>query len=207
MACFQYADWIEAAFDMRGNRDGFIVQKVKLDQFIDDRIHSVHYYEAWPVSKGVCEKSNSDKSNDLFCIGNPYCQFDELRNSIGHAGKVIFTPEVYWINNQSELFTDISTWDTVTVKEANGLKAKYVTRALLEMFSREKKYPRSQFIHEWSFNNPEVIYNVVLDYCKCQWNPQQEIDIKNFEIRIDELFPDNVFPEIKKLIIKGWNNK
>ena len=97
---------------------------------IDGETTAVHYYESWHVSDGICEKEPGQDSDDLFCIGHPLDDSDALKESIGHRGKVTFKPRVFLIKEGDPLYSDIKSWPTDVVKEANGLRACYYTEEM-----------------------------------------------------------------------------
>ena len=205
MACAQYVDWDVRGFSNDESINAFIVQEVILQQIIDEeQCKPYHYYEAWDVIGGECTKEGSDVSHDLFCIGHPYDSGEEIQKSIGHKGEVIFYSKVYWIEESNELYDIVLRWPIDQVKYARGLKAVQCTPIIEKYFKNIPYYNREEFRHTWKFDDPEIIYETVMQYCKTMWKPEKSTDRINFENNINEFFPDGVYPEIKKKIVSEW---
>ena len=206
MACAQYVDWIPSGFSDEIN-NAFILQEIYLEKEIDGETTAVHYYESWHVSDGICEKEPGQDSDDLFCIGHPLDDSDALKESIGHRGKVTFTPRVFLVKEADPLYSDIKSWPTDVVKEANGLRACYYTEEMEQKVKGYQEYYRESFCHVWNFDNPDKIYNVILNYCKKMFHKDNKIDRINFDMTINDFFPEGLLPEIKQRIIDSWNNQ
>ena len=171
MACAQYVDWIPSGFSDEIN-NAFILQEIYLEKEIDGETTAVHYYESWHVSDGICEKEPGQDSDDLFCIGHPLDDSDALKESIGHRGKVTFTPRVFLVKEADPLYSDIKSWPTDVVKEANGLRACYYTeemellRAEQEMRIREMEDEKYELVNAFS---PVCAGGTYADgVCRCQ---------------------------------------
>ncbi len=203
MACSQYIDWDVDKICLKAP-DGFIVQEVLLEQMIDGEVNQVHYYEAWHVKDGECQKEKGQESHDLFCIGHPLDTSDAMIASIGHFGNVSFIPYVFWIECTSELYRVVNQWSPDTVREANGLKATYYSEKIEEKFKGLTSLERMPFAHRWDFRDDKLIYETVLKYCKTMYHPDNKIDRLNFKMFIDDAFPEGVYPEVKAKIIRDW---
>ena len=206
MACAQYVDWIPSGFADEIH-NAFILQEICLEKEIDGETTAVHYYEVWHVSDGICEKEPSQVSDDLFCIGHTLDDSDALKESIGHRGKVTFTPRVFLVKEEDPLYSDIQSWPTDVVKEANGLHACYYTEEMEQKVKGYQEYHRESFCHVWDFDDPNKIYNVILNYCKKMFHKDNKIDRTNFDKTINDFFPEGLLPGIKQRIIDSWNNQ
>jgi len=206
MACAQYADWIPMSFDEKIDR-AFIVQEIRMVKEIDGIEDTSHYYEAWHVVNGICEKNPNQDSHDLFCVGYPLDDGDALKESIGHKGRISFVPRVFLIKEDSPLYCEIHSWPTNCVREANGLRACYYTEKFAKKIDEYKEYVRAPFYHEWDFDDPKKIYEVVLRYCRTMFHRDSKIDRVNFEMTIEDFFPEGVYPEIKQMVIDSWDDQ
>ena len=206
MACAQYVDWIPSGFSDEIN-NALILQEIYLEKEIDGETTAVHYYESWHVSDGICEKEPGQDSDDLFCIGHPLDDSDALKESIGHRGKVTFKPRVFLIKEGDPLYSDIKSWPTDDVQEANGLHACYYTEEMEQKVKGYQEYYRESFCHVWNFDNPDKIYNVILNYCKKMFHKDNKIDRINFDMTINDFFPEGFLQGIKQRIIDSWNNQ
>jgi hypothetical protein len=112
---------------------------------------------------------------------------------------------VYWIEPGEQIYNNILSWSNSQVKEANGLKAVLYTPEIGKLFENVPCFEREAFVHTWEFDDPEIIYETVKQYCKVMWKTDKAADRINFEKNIDEFFPDGVYPDIKKRIISEWN--
>ncbi len=206
MACAQYGDWIPQAFSDHLD-EAFIVQEIYLEIEIDGISEISHYYEAWNVKNGVCEKDSDQDSQDLFCIGHPMDDRDALKKSIGHRGSVTFTPKVFLVKEGSSLYYEIQFWPTNIVREANGLRSCYYTDELAKKVNGYQEFFREPFKHKWEFKDPDIIYEVVLDYCRKMFHRDSDIDRINFYMTIDDFFSKDVFPEIKQRVVDAWESQ
>lgn len=103
MVCSQYIDQDVDKICLKA-LDGFIVQEVLLEQAIDREVNQVHYYEAWHLKDGECQKEKGQDSYDLFCVGHPLDTIDAMIASIGHCGNISLIPYVYQVECASELY-------------------------------------------------------------------------------------------------------
>lgn len=203
MSCAQYADWVVQAFcDEAIN--AFIVQEIYLNKELDGIKATSHYYEAWRVVDGECKKEPGQDSHDLFCIGHPLNDGDALKESIGHRGKIAFIPRVFLVKEGSSLYDEIQLWPTNVVHEANGLHAYYYTEELSNKIYRHPEFKREPFFHEWEFDDPKRIYDVVLQYCITMYHQDSKIDRTNFYSDIENFFSEDKYSDIKRQIIDAW---
>ena len=204
MACSQYVDWVFQAFDDNlGN--AFIVQEIILDKEIDEIKTISHYFEAWHVINGECKKGPYQESDDLFCVGHPFDDRDALKESIGHKGRIAFIPRVFLVKEGTPLYDEIQSWPTDVVFEANGLQACYYTEELARQVNNHQEFLREPFCHEWRFDDPKLIYEVILHYCTTMYHPDNIIDRTNFYIAMEDFFSEGTYSEIKQQIIDIWN--
>lgn len=206
MACAQYVDWIPSGFGDEIH-NAFILQEICLEKEIDGETTVVRYYESWHVSDGICERKPSQDSDDLFCIGHPLDDSDALKESIGHRGKVTFTPRVFLVKEEDPLYSDIKSWPIDEVEEAKGLRACYYSKEMEQKVKGHQEYFREPFCHVWDFDDPNKIYTVILNYCKKMFHKDNKIDRINFDMTINDFFPEELLPEIKQRIIDSWNNQ
>jgi hypothetical protein len=205
MACAQCADWIPKAFDDR-IENAFIVQEIIIEMVIDDNENITHYYEAWEVINGTCNKNEYQESHDLFCIGHPLDDSDALKSSIGHKGKVVFKPRVFLVYENNVLYSKISHWPTNVVREANGLHACYYNKELEKELEKCQEFYRDDFYHEWEMIDLNKIYVEVLGYCQLMFHRDNKNDKSNFFMTINDFFQEEKYAPIKEKIINAWEN-
>lgn len=146
--------------------DGYIVQKVKISNNTGiSGIDNKEYYEAWKVVNGECEKSKKHDYDDKFA--NEEDEDDEIltnkfaiiiANSIGKAGEIKYSSEIFWISKQHDLYKIVDEWQVGCVPESGNLKSILVVEC--KKFNEYKLEPickRDDFIHRVNFVNEKII--------------------------------------------------
>lgn len=205
MACAQEVNWCPEVVANKTKATGFIVQEIHHQRIVDSvEDYTVRYFEAWEIKDGICYKDKGQDCDDRFSVGYPSNMLDAMRDSIGHRGTVYFHPKVFWVDIESAAFYEVNSWDNTTVKEANGLKAAFYSDLIKNTLSNEPQYERDSFIHEWNFSEPMKICNEALSYCRRMYDPNTLIGRKNFEICIEELFPEKSYLDIRSKVQEEW---
>lgn len=204
MSCAQYSDWLVDGFNS-DSKDAYIVQEIMLEMLFDGILDYKHYYEAWKIEQGLCCKEEGQLCDDILCIGHRLDDTDALKKSIGHYGKVVFKPKVYFIKIDSVLYNEIDSWPENIVKEANGLKAIYYSEKVSELFENCESFKREEFCHCWDFRDYNLIYNTVLDYCIRNYK-KNNLDERNLYLDLDDIFSDVscCYRVLKQEIINSW---
>lgn len=216
MACSQCINWKVNNIAGKEHATGFIVQELTWTSVIDNCINCFYYYEAWKVYNGKCgENKDKDDCDDVFCIGARYGKgiydWDQARiDSIGHCGKEEWRGLIYWVDldENPDLYKQIDNWPTDEVGRANGLNAIWVTSFNKNMFSGLKQIIRKPFIHNWDVRSEEAIWQVAEKFLFTQCKKyDNEVDRRNFELNINDLFPDENYRHIKEQLIRKWETE
>ena len=179
MRCLLMINWDMKGLSIEEGENAFIVQKLRIEQTRDGEPYrqELHYFEAWKVKNGKIQDSGN-QCDDMFAIGRDieFLDKDLIKDSIGHKGSVIFTPKVYVVRENSELYSQIEGWPNDKIQEANGLRAVLYTEETEKEFEGTSVFEREVFRHDWQFDDSEVISRIMLEHCKKVKSKKEEIE-------------------------------
>ena len=195
ISCGQYINWNLDGLSISKSEQVFIVQELCIKAIpLNEYVEPIRYYEAWEVKGGIVVSTKDDYCDDMFRVGNDFDEDNLIKNSMGKSGMILFMARVYVVRNNSELYNCVNNWPLEEVKQANGLRASKVTSKLQEEFKNMPVFERDIFRHDWRFDDPEDIYEEVLDYCR---------NLKYSKNDVDRLFPDEGYEDIKNKVKKN----
>ncbi len=99
----------------------------------------------------------------------------------------------------------INNWPTDQVDKANGLRAVWVNNANRDLFSEIQFCLRAPFVHTWDVRAEERILSVAKQYLFTIFKDNKNtVEQRNFEMRLDDFFPDGKNALIRKKIYEEW---
>ncbi len=186
--------------------DGYIVQKVSISTSTKlSTVNNTSYFEAWKVEKGICEKEFSCDYDDSFsCRCDGFSGWlNHIKDALGKIGDVKYTGVVYWISQESLLYSEIDSWRKGTVQEAGNLKSSY-------QFNEKKIEPICirEYTHHFSLVDEMIIKQIILDECCSLYNPTRDrYYVENFELVINDLLENTAFSYLIQSISDEWNKR
>ena len=205
-ACELQIDWNIPLISKSKDANGFIVQDYSRTQTPNNVLNisqyeDIHYFEAWCVKQGtIIEADKGNLCDDMFCIGSSFNSFPSFRQSIDTQGGFEFNGAIYWIPQDSPLYSIVDSWSTTEVSQAAGLKSTY---EFPELKALDPIFKRTPFQHSWNLIGENNIFlkakQIAFRYCPRNSKRDREL----LDSCVKELF-GNKYPQLAKRIIEEW---
>lgn len=193
-------NWVPDRIVDEGDKDGYIVQKVKFKnnsnlEITKNNIKDVEYLEAWKVQNKKVIRNINDDCDDLFSCGSQYDMISWIIKSLGENGYVEYITEVYWIDIKNPLYRFVDSWEESSNSNrlANGLKS-ILYSDCKSIWNVKPKFVRDKFIHKINFSEEKIIKEEILKFCN-NW-PNK----KDFEKSILDELPNE--SKYRKMIVE-----
>lgn len=182
--------WNVEKISNRKKASGYIVQEVHIsnNSGISNISMTNDYFEAWRVIDGQVEDYEKDNPDDTFRFGIEGMEKFLIKISIGHQGIIKYDTSVYWVEQNTELFSIVNSWKTRTIAQAGKLKSARFDE-YCSYFLKISSVGKRSFEHKVAFEDRNTVSETLIRLYKKGLEGKDE----NVRYELEEILEGSIY--------------